>query len=105
MHVARHCALWHLPSPANDNGLTLIRRIDEPFTAWPFLGSRRMTAMLRAEGHADSVRWRCWRALAGRRSSAPRAANSPAPPSPGLLMASGVRISTVALAQARGYLK
>jgi hypothetical protein len=54
MHVARHCALWHLPSPANDNGLTLIRRIDEPFTAWPFLGSRRMTAMLRAEGHADS---------------------------------------------------
>jgi putative transposase len=24
--------------------------IDELFTAWPFLGSRRMTAMLRAEG-------------------------------------------------------
>ena len=27
-----------------------MRRIDELFTAWPFLGSRRMTAMLRAEG-------------------------------------------------------
>ena len=29
-----------------------MRRIDELFTAWPFLGSRRMTMMLRAEGHA-----------------------------------------------------
>jgi putative transposase len=28
----------------------LMRRIDELFTAWPFLGSRRITAMLRAEG-------------------------------------------------------
>jgi len=27
-----------------------MRRIDELFTAWPFLGSRRMTAMVRAEG-------------------------------------------------------
>ncbi len=30
-----------------------MRRIDELFTAWPFLGSRRMTALLRAEGHAN----------------------------------------------------
>ncbi len=36
--------------PANDNDLALVRRIDELCTAWPFLGSRRMTAMLRAEG-------------------------------------------------------
>jgi transposase InsO family protein len=36
--------------PANDNDLALMRRIDELFIAWPFLGSRRMTAMLRAEG-------------------------------------------------------
>jgi len=36
--------------PANDNDLALMRRIDELFTAWPTLGSRRMTAMLRAEG-------------------------------------------------------
>ena len=27
-----------------------MRWIDELFTAWPFLGSRRMTAMLRGEG-------------------------------------------------------
>lgn len=36
--------------PADDNDLALMRRLDELFTAWPFLGSRRMTAMLRAEG-------------------------------------------------------
>src|ERR1700732_1781426 len=36
--------------PANDNDLALMRRIDELYTAWPFLGSRRMTALLRAEG-------------------------------------------------------
>ena len=36
--------------PANDNDLALMRRIDELFTAWPFLGSRRMTAMLKADG-------------------------------------------------------
>ena len=28
-----------------------MRRLDELFLAWPFFGSRRMTAMLRAEGH------------------------------------------------------
>ena len=39
--------------PANDNDLALLRRIDELFTRWPFLGSRRMTAMLRAEGVSD----------------------------------------------------
>lgn len=38
--------------PANDNELVLMRPLDELFTCWPFLGSRRMTAMLRAEGHA-----------------------------------------------------
>ncbi len=37
------------PRPANDDDLSLMRRIDELFTAWPFLGSRRMTVMLRAE--------------------------------------------------------
>src|SRR5512144_979809 len=37
--------------PANDDGdLVLMRRIDALFMAWPFLGSRRITAMLRAEG-------------------------------------------------------
>jgi len=42
--------VYRKPSPANDNDLTLMRRIDELFTAWPFLGSRRVAAMLRAEG-------------------------------------------------------
>jgi putative transposase len=58
LSVRRQCALLGLarsgvyrpPAPANDNELALMRRIDELFTAWPFLGSRRMTAMLRADG-------------------------------------------------------
>jgi putative transposase len=29
-----------------------MRRIDELFTAWPFLGSRRITVLLQGEGHA-----------------------------------------------------
>jgi putative transposase len=37
--------------PANDNDLMVLRRLDELFTAWPFLGSRRLAALLRAEGH------------------------------------------------------
>jgi len=44
--------LYRPPPPANDNDLALMRRIDELFTAWPFLGSRRMTAMLRGQGYA-----------------------------------------------------
>jgi putative transposase len=58
LSIRRQCELLGLarsvrpPAPANDNDLALMRRIDELFTAWPFLGSRRMTAMLRAEGHA-----------------------------------------------------
>ena len=52
----RACRAWRArasigrASPANDNDGALMRRIDELFTAWPFFGSRRMTAMLRAEG-------------------------------------------------------
>ena len=56
--VRRQCAIlgiarsgvYRLPAPANDDELALLRRIDELYTRWPFLGSRRMTAMLRAEG-------------------------------------------------------
>ena len=37
------------PSPAADAGeLVIMRQLDELFLAWPFFGSRRMTAMLRA---------------------------------------------------------
>jgi putative transposase len=60
LSVRRQCAMlgvarsgvYRLLRPANDDDLALMRRIDELFTRWPFLGSRRMTAMLRAEGQA-----------------------------------------------------
>jgi len=56
--MRRQCALvgvsrsgvYRPKTPANDNDTALIRRIDELFTAWPFVGSRRMTVMLRGEG-------------------------------------------------------
>ena len=44
--------VYRKPHPANDDDLALMRRLDELFTAWPFLGSRRMAAMLRAQGQA-----------------------------------------------------
>ena len=49
--VARS-GVYRAPTPSNDNDLGLMRRIDELFTAWPFLGSRRITTMLRAGGYA-----------------------------------------------------
>jgi putative transposase len=60
LSVRRQCAMlgiarsgvYRLPRPANHDEPTLLRRIDEMFMRWPFLGSRRMTAMLRAEGQA-----------------------------------------------------
>jgi putative transposase len=65
LSIRRQCVLlgvarsgvYRPPWPANDSpreggDLALTRRIDELFTAWPFLGSRRLTALLRAEGHA-----------------------------------------------------
>ena len=59
LSIRRQCALlgvarsgvYRARKPANDNDLGLMRRLDEMFTAWPFFGSRRMTAMLRTEGH------------------------------------------------------
>ena len=58
LSLRRQCALlgvarsgvYRPRKPANDNDAALMRQIDELFTAWPFLGSRRMAAMLRAEG-------------------------------------------------------
>jgi len=38
--------------PANDNELGVMRRPDELFTQWPFLGSRRLARLLRDEDHA-----------------------------------------------------
>lgn len=59
LSLRRQCALlgvarsglYRQRRPANDNDLAVMRRLDELFTAWPFFGSRRMVAMLRAEGH------------------------------------------------------
>ncbi len=50
--VARSGVYRPPPVANDDDDLALMRRIDELFTTWPFLGSRRMTAMLRTEGHA-----------------------------------------------------
>jgi putative transposase len=58
LSIRRQCGLLGLarsgvyrpPRAANENELGLMRRLDELFTAWPFLGSRRMVALLRAEG-------------------------------------------------------
>jgi putative transposase len=58
LSVRRQCAMLALArssvyrpaAAANDDDLLLMRRIDELFTRSPFLASRRMAAMLRAEG-------------------------------------------------------
>ncbi len=42
--------VYRPPPLGDDADLALMRRIDALFMAWPFLGSRRMAAMLRAEG-------------------------------------------------------
>ena len=50
MHAAGAGALRASTAPsaaANDNDLAVMRRLDELFLAHPFLGSRRMAAMLR----------------------------------------------------------
>ena len=58
LSIRRQCTLlgvtrsgvYRTRKAANDNDVALMRRLDEMFMAWPFYGSRRMTAMLRAEG-------------------------------------------------------
>src|SRR5262249_43302892 len=42
--------VYRPPRAVNDNDLGVMRRIDELFTQWPFLGSRRLARMLRDEG-------------------------------------------------------
>jgi putative transposase len=56
LSVARS-GVYRPPRAANDSpreggDLELMRRIDELFTAWPFLGSRRMARMLGGDGRA-----------------------------------------------------
>ena len=58
LSLRRQCALlgvarsgvYRQRRAANDDDLALMRRIDALFLRWPFLGSRRMVAMLAAEG-------------------------------------------------------
>jgi putative transposase len=60
LSIRRQCKLlgvarsgvYRAARPANDNELGLMRRLDELFTQWPFLGSRRLARLLRDEGHA-----------------------------------------------------
>ena len=60
LSIRRQCRLlgvarsgvYRLAAAANDNDLAVMRRLDELFTAWPFLGSRRLAQMLREEGFA-----------------------------------------------------
>ena len=48
--LARSGVYRHGQAANDDNDLAVMRRLDELFLAHPFLGSRRMAAMLRAEG-------------------------------------------------------
>jgi putative transposase len=60
LSIRRQCTLlsvarsgvYRLPRPANDDDLLMMRLIDELFTAWPFLGSRRIAFMLREKGYS-----------------------------------------------------
>ena len=58
LSIRRQCALLGLARSgvyrprraANDNDLDVMRRIDELFLRWPFLGSRRLVALLATKG-------------------------------------------------------
>jgi putative transposase len=58
LSVRRQCELvsvarsgvYRPPRPMKESDLALMRRIDELFMAWPFLGSRRMAQMLGTDG-------------------------------------------------------
>jgi putative transposase len=49
LKVARS-SLYYRPAPVSVDDLAVMRRMDELHLAWPFYGSRRMTAVLRREG-------------------------------------------------------
>jgi putative transposase len=60
LSIRRQCRLLGLArsgvyrraAAADGDDLTLMRQIDELFTAWPFLGSRRIAWMLGGDGLA-----------------------------------------------------
>jgi putative transposase len=49
LKVARS-TLYYQPVPVSEDDLSLMRRMDELYLAWPFYGARRMVAVLRREG-------------------------------------------------------
>ncbi len=57
--IVQQCQLLNVPrstfyyskTPADEEDLALMRRIDELYLKWPFYGSRRMAAHLRGEGY------------------------------------------------------
>ena len=49
LKVARSTLYYH-PAPVDPDDLSLMRRMDELYTASPFYGSRRMVAVLRRDG-------------------------------------------------------
>jgi len=49
LKVARS-SWYYRPAPVSADDLAVMRRMDELHLAWPFYGSRRMTAVLRREG-------------------------------------------------------
>ena len=50
LHLTRS-GIYHVPKSANNNDdLQVMRRIDEVYTRWPFMGSRRMVLMLGRDG-------------------------------------------------------
>ncbi len=63
LSIRRQCVLLGLARSGvyrrgrrpNDDDLAVMRRLDELFLAHPFLGSRRMAAMLRAEGRPSTA--------------------------------------------------
>ena len=63
LSVRRQCVLLGLarsgvyrePAPASGDDLMPMHRLDQLFTDWPFLGSRRRAALLRAEGQARAA--------------------------------------------------
>jgi putative transposase len=44
-----YSSLFYQPVPPSARELSIKRRIDEVYTAWPFYGSRRITVVLRSE--------------------------------------------------------
>ena len=44
-----YSSLFYQPRPPTEREVSIKRRIDEVYTAWPFYGSRRITAVLRSE--------------------------------------------------------